>query len=176
MDRRRKGTAFPCVIYGWEISEFFWPLAPLLGQSQPLLYGQASKGSGIQRRNKAMKRLNFISTALVVLMLAFGGTAFASHEFGNGEVNVNTATKDQLVWFLGQTGVGNASMIADNIIAYRDSNGPFDRLADLKKVKGIDQAALDRISFRAKVTGMTNYDPEVVTPNPRGPMLHGTRK
>lgn len=118
-----------------------------------------------------MKRLHHISVALVVLMLAFGGTALASHALGKGEANVNTATRDQLVWFLGQSGISGAPMIADNIIAYRDANGPFNSSTDLLKVKGIDSAVLDKIRYRVKVTGTTDYDPETVVPAP-GQAVH----
>lgn len=116
-----------------------------------------------------MKRLHYIAAALLALMLAFGGTAFAAHQYGKGQVNVNTATRDQLVWFLGQSNVSNPQRIADNILAYRDANGPFEKVTDLKKVKGINDEVFSAISYRVKVSGKTDYDPEAVTPSPGHP-------
>ncbi|HNY64150.1 MAG TPA: helix-hairpin-helix domain-containing protein [Deltaproteobacteria bacterium] len=113
-----------------------------------------------------MKRLHKILAALVVLMLAVGGSALAAYEHGKGQVNVNTATKDELVWFLGLSSISDAEMVADNILAYRDANGPLDDLAELRKVNGIDRALFDRIKFRVKVSGPTDHDPEIVTPSP----------
>jgi competence protein ComEA len=113
-----------------------------------------------------MKRLQSISIVLVLLMLALGGSAFASHQYGKGQVNVNTATRDQIVWFLGESGIGDVDRIADNILAYRESNGPFDKLTDLMKVKGISDNVFKSIRFKVKVSGMTDYDPEATSPAP----------
>lgn len=113
-----------------------------------------------------MKRLTNMALAVVFFLMAFGGSAFAQYEWGQGMVNVNTASRDELVWFLGQTKVGNAQELADNILAYRDANGPLSSVNDLKNVGGIDQIALDSIRYRVKVDGETIYDPEVVLPAP----------
>ena len=106
-----------------------------------------------------MKRLHIIA-ALMVLMLALSGSAFAAHQYGKGQVNVNTASRDQLVWFLGQSNIGNVDKIADNIIAYREANGPLASVDDLMKVKGINTTNFDSIKVRVKVSGRTDYDPE----------------
>lgn len=54
------------------------------------------------------------------------------------KVNINTATKDQLMTL---KGVGEA--YADRIIEYRDKNGPFQTPEDLLKVKGIGEKTLE---------------------------------
>jgi competence protein ComEA len=113
-----------------------------------------------------MKKLQLMFIAIVVFLFAFGGMSFGAHQYGKGEVNVNTATRDQLVWFLGQSGIGDVDMIADNILAYRAANGPFEKMTDLMKVNGINDAVFDRIRPRVKITGETDYDPEAVTPAP----------
>jgi competence ComEA-like helix-hairpin-helix protein len=113
-----------------------------------------------------MKKTKVMFLALGVFLLAMSGVSYGMHQYGKGQVNVNTATKDQLVWFLGQTGIGDASMIADNILAYRTANGPFGELTDLMKVKGIDETVLDKIRYRVKVSGDTDYDPEAENPAP----------
>ena len=113
-----------------------------------------------------MKRLTDIALAVVVLMIVSGGSAFAQNEWGQGMVNVNTASRDELVWFLGQAKTGNAQELADNIITYRDANGPFTGINDLRNVGGIDSVALKSIRLLVKVSGNTMYDPEAVRPAP----------
>lgn len=55
---------------------------------------------------------------------------------GNAEiVNINTATKEQLDTL---PGVGPAT--ADKIIEYRQTNGPFQSVEDIKNVRGIGDA------------------------------------
>jgi competence protein ComEA len=53
-------------------------------------------------------------------------------------VNVNKATADQL-----ETGLKLAQKDAEAVVSYRQKNGDFKTLDDLKKVPGIDPAKLD---------------------------------
>jgi competence protein ComEA len=55
-----------------------------------------------------------------------------------GKVNINTATREQL---MSLKGIGEA--YADRIIEYRDKNGPFQAPEDLLKVKGIGEKTLE---------------------------------
>ena len=57
-----------------------------------------------------------------------------------GSVNVNTATLEELVAL---PGIGPA--IAENILAFRDENGPFESEEGLLDVKGIGPKKLARI-------------------------------
>jgi competence protein ComEA len=54
------------------------------------------------------------------------------------KVNVNKATADQL-----RTGLGLTSKEAEGIVAYREKNGDFNSLDDLKRVPEVDAARLD---------------------------------
>lgn len=69
----------------------------------------------------------FICLALAV------GSAMA------GPVNVNTADAETLAAEL--KGVGEKTAAA--IVAYREANGPFKTLDDLKRVKGIGEAIIE---------------------------------
>jgi competence ComEA-like helix-hairpin-helix protein len=57
-------------------------------------------------------------------------------------VNLNTAGIDQLA---GIPGIGTELGLA--IIWYRDENGPFSKLEDLLKVKGVGQEQLDTFRY-----------------------------
>jgi competence protein ComEA len=56
----------------------------------------------------------------------------------HGKVNVNKATAEQL-----RTGLGLTEKEAEAIVAYREKNGNFKSLDDLKKVSEVDAAKLD---------------------------------
>ena len=57
-----------------------------------------------------------------------------------GKININTATKEQLM-----TLEGIGEVLAQNIIDYRTEHGPFRKIADLLLVKGIGEHRLDAI-------------------------------
>lgn len=63
-----------------------------------------------------------------------------------GLVNLNTATLDQL-----QTLPGVGPVLAQRIIEYRDQNGGFGAVADLRKVSGIGDARYDELKARVTV-------------------------
>ena len=57
---------------------------------------------------------------------------------GNDTININTASIDELTQL---QKVGPKT--AENIVAYRDANGPFKTLDDLKNVKGVGDKILE---------------------------------
>lgn len=66
---------------------------------------------------------------------------------GNAEiVNINTATKEQLDTL---PGVGPAT--ADKIIEYRQTNGPFQSVEDIKNVRGIGDAKFSKMQSRIRI-------------------------
>ena len=58
----------------------------------------------------------------------------------SAKINVNTADKQELEKI---TGVG--PIIAQRIIDYRQSNGPFQTIEDIKKVNGIGNKTFEKM-------------------------------
>lgn len=120
-----------------------------------------------------MKRHTIYVVGMLVFMFAMGSMASGAYQWGEGQANVNTATRDELVWFLGRGQVSNPDQIADDIIAYRDSNGPFATVEELQNVKGVDDRTFEQLKLWLKVEGKTDYDPEkTVRPHPDSPFPH----
>lgn len=84
-------------------------------------------------------------TRLLVLCLALLGGAVGATE----TVNLNTASADAIA--AGMVGIGPAK--AKEIVEYRQKNGPFKSVDDLRQIKGIGEKTLeknrDRISTAA---------------------------
>jgi len=55
-------------------------------------------------------------------------------------ININTASTEELKQI---SGIGD--IIADRIVEYRESNGPFENAEDIKGVKGIGEKMYDKM-------------------------------
>lgn len=64
----------------------------------------------------------------------------SSSKADDGKVNINIASKEEL---MSLPGIG--SVRADAIISYRETNGSFEDITDIKKVSGIKEAAFLKI-------------------------------
>jgi competence protein ComEA len=72
---------------------------------------------------------------MVCFMAVMSAPAVAT---GSETININTASVDELTQL---QKVGPKT--AENIVAYRDVNGPFKTLDDLKNVKGVGDKILE---------------------------------
>lgn len=68
----------------------------------------------------------------------FGGEL--AKEESDGKVNLNTATKEQLMTL---RGIGEAK--AEDILRFREEKGLFQSIEDIKKISGIKDAAFQKI-------------------------------
>jgi competence protein ComEA len=108
-----------------------------------------------------MKRLSVVLLILVFGFMMFApsffvavssGVGFAQEEEGEGEesdleedegsvtVNINTASAEELAAL---DGIGER--LAQNIVEYREANGLFATIEDVKSVKGIGDKKLEKI-------------------------------
>lgn len=69
-----------------------------------------------------------------------GAAAPGEKAAAGGKVNINTAGKEALMTL---TGIGEAR--AADIISYRETQGPFEKIEDIMKVSGIKEAAFQKI-------------------------------
>ncbi len=74
-----------------------------------------------------------------------------------GQVNLNTATYEELVLLPYANGE-----IANNIIEFRNNNGPFSSIDDLLKVEGITKKALKEMRTYLKLEGKTDIQRIVI--------------
>lgn len=137
-----------------------------------------------------MKRLSFIAGTILVVLLAFGsvscdrqqGTAGTQTQTGEeaqtgvaqGNVNVNTASAEEL-----QSIPGVDQALAQNIISYREANGPFGSVDELVNVQGMDQDRLNSIRSFVSVEGQPGAspmesEPPMSEPSSPGGMDSGT--
>lgn len=80
----------------------------------------------------------------LVLALSLNTAALAAED---GQVDVNTATAEQLAEAL----VGVGASKAEAIVAYREENGPFRHIDELINVRGIGMATVDNNRERIRL-------------------------
>ncbi|MDW8367242.1 MAG: helix-hairpin-helix domain-containing protein [Abditibacteriales bacterium] len=97
----------------------------------------------------------------------------AAKEAGPGVVNINTATKEELMLL---PGIGKAT--AEAILAYRKEKGNFKTVDDLKNVKGIGDKKLAALKPYLTVTGKTTLKEKIAgtTPPKKKTTTEGTKE
>ena len=82
-----------------------------------------------------------VATAVALLVLLGAGTAAAGAKaVPASPIDLNEASADQLTEL---PGVGKVT--ADRIVEWRDEHGPFRRVEDLMKVKGIGEKSFEKL-------------------------------
>ena len=84
--------------------------------------------------------------ALALCLTAGGASAEDKPAKAEGKVNINEASRAQLMKL---SGVGPGT--ADRIISYRQAHGPFRRAQDLAKVEGVGKGVLEKNEGRIAV-------------------------
>ncbi len=72
--------------------------------------------------------------------------AFLQQEESDGKININTATKEELMTL---SGVGEAK--AQSIIEYREANGAFQAIEDIMQISGIKEGLFYKIKDDIKI-------------------------
>jgi len=88
--------------------------------------------------NRSASRFGAVLLALAVIVLGTVPTLSAAAE--NDPIDLNRATAGELIQL---PGVGE--VIAKRIVDFREEHGPFKRVEDLMKVKGIGEKSLEKI-------------------------------
>lgn len=76
----------------------------------------------------------------VVSLSEIENTSTVSVSYISGKININTASADELTSL---PGIGEKLSV--RIVAYREENGPFANLSDLKNISGIGESKLNAI-------------------------------
>jgi competence ComEA-like helix-hairpin-helix protein len=123
-------------------------------------------------RRSVMKRVTILMGILLIAALSFGiascekkqGAAGTTPDTRSGgqagseagpttgaaqgpKVDINTASAQAL-----QSVHGIDAALAQNIVSYRDANGPFSSVDDLSKVQGMDSQKLDQVRSQLTVS------------------------
>jgi competence protein ComEA len=93
----------------------------------------------MMKRKTAIKILTVALAALVISFM-IGSMSFAEKNGTTALININQATLKELTSL---PGIGKKR--ANDIIAYREKNGKFTNIEDLKKVDGIGKDTLEKI-------------------------------
>lgn len=95
----------------------------------------------------------FKSVSILVLVLLFGASLPAI--CGQGVININTASAEQLMML---PGIGEKT--ANAIIAYRQAHGNFKTVDELARVKGIGMKKVNSLRPNLSVQGPNTYIPD----------------
>jgi len=110
----------------------------------------------------------FVMPVMVFFVLAVSLAVYAASIEGQhtaGVININTASEDQLKMLP----LIN-DQLAKAIMDYRNSNGPFDSLEDLRNVKGMSMEKFDELRPWLVIKGDTTFAPDLYNSGSPGPV------
>lgn len=106
-----------------------------------------------------MKKIGFL-TAVILFILSAGLAHAAGPDMKNsgkaGVINVNTASEDQLRML-----PLIDSRLARDIVDYRNANGPFKSVDELRNVRSISKDRFDQIRQYLVTSGDTTFNPSL---------------
>ena len=102
-----------------------------------------------------VRRSSTLSRIVAALALCSVALAAGAAE-GRGQVNLNTATAEQLA-YLPRVG----PVVAERIVEYREANGGFDSVEDLLLVRGIGEKTFELIEPYVTTEGETTLTEKV---------------
>jgi len=111
-----------------------------------------SKG---QEMNKATLGALLVIVSLAAVPARAGNPAAAAADV-SGVINVNSATAEQIA-FLPRVGI----KLAERVVEYRKSNGPFKKIEDLMEVKGVGEKLFVALKPHLTVSGTTTLTQKI---------------
>ena len=80
------------------------------------------------------------SITIILSLIVIGVLIFPAFLMAGEKLNLNNADSDNLILL---KGIGPS--LAQRIVEYREKNGPFEKIEDVMKVKGISQKKFELI-------------------------------
>jgi competence protein ComEA len=106
--------------------------------------------------NKATLGALLVIVSLAAAPARAGKPAAAAAADVSGVINVNSATAEQIA-FLPRVGI----KLAERVVEYRKSNGPFKKIEDLMEVKGVGEKLFVALKPHLTVSGTTTLTQKI---------------
>ena len=78
--------------------------------------------------------------------MAQGGDGQSTEELSDGRINLNTASKEELMTL---SGIGEVK--AEAILRYREEKGGFTSVEELKGIEGIKEGVFNKVKDQIKI-------------------------
>lgn len=102
--------------------------------------------SGVNQAQKLEDGQQIYVPSREEVQAAADASAQSAKDNSDGKVNLNTASREELLTL---TGIGEVR--ADSIIRYREANGGFHSIEELKEVEGIKDGVFQKVKDKIKI-------------------------